>query len=70
MCKKNIEESSMPCLTSTFKYYLENIIKFSAKIGKKMLIKIVSICQMAMTKMNIVSKQSNDVHVKNKQMHN
>ena len=35
-----------------------------------MLIKLVSICQMAMTKMNIVSKQSNDVHVKNTQMHN
>lgn len=33
----------MPGLTSTFKYYLENIIKFIAKIGKQMLIKIVSI---------------------------
>lgn len=63
----------MTCLTSTFKYYLENIIKFSAKIGKTMLINIDSIyiCQMPMTKkMNIVSKQSNDVRIKNTQMHN
>lgn len=43
MYEKNIEVCSMPGLTSTFKYYLENIIKFIAKIGKQMLIKIVSI---------------------------